>query len=150
MSTLQSALPFERCDIRCIADSLSLEIGALHGRRITVETEGEMGARWSGSELRDILAPLLMNAVRYGDDARISVRIRRREGRLVVSVHNEGIAMTPEAKGHMFEPRTGAHMRGLAFVRRIVEAHGGDIRVEGGSGSGTTMTLDLPVAARAA
>lgn len=150
MSSPHTASLVQRCDIRLIANGLAVEIGAQHKRAIIVEAQGEMGALWKDGTLRDILTPLLINAVRYGDDAGISVRIRRREGRIVVSVHNEGVAMTPEAKGQMFEPRSGTHMRGLAFVRRMVEAHGGDIRVESGGSSGTTMTLDLPVAARAA
>ena len=48
----------------------------------------------------------------------------------------------------MFQPffttkATGTGL-GLAVVKRIVEAHGGDVRVQSRPGAGTTFTLQLP------
>ncbi|MES9967220.1 MAG: ATP-binding protein, partial [Sedimenticola sp.] len=50
----------------------------------------------------------------------------------------------------IFEPffTTKSHGTGLglAIVRRIVEAHGGEIRIESGASEGTTVKMQIPLA----
>ena len=33
---------------------------------------------------------------------------------------------------------------GMPIVKRLVELHGGEVRIDSGSGSGTTVSVDLP------
>jgi two-component system sensor histidine kinase HydH len=58
--------------------------------------------------------------------------------------------MDPEALGRIFEPyfstkATGTGL-GLTIARRNVELNGGSIEVRSERGTGTTVTLRLPVA----
>ncbi|MDA8186256.1 MAG: HAMP domain-containing sensor histidine kinase [Actinomycetota bacterium] len=72
----------------------------------------------------------------------------------VVIVRDQGPGIGPEDRPHVFDrfyrarstsqvPGSGL---GLAIVRRIVEAHGGSVQVEGESGEGTSMVVKLPCA----
>jgi signal transduction histidine kinase len=73
-----------------------------------------------------------------------------------IAVHDTGGGITPENLKNIFRPffttksgkdrpATGSGSGvGLAFCRRIVEAHSGRIDVESQSGKGSTFTVRLP------
>jgi two-component system sensor histidine kinase BaeS len=100
-----------------------------------------------------VLQNLLQNAIRHTPaDGSVRMAARRsREGlELVVEDTGEGIA--PEALGHVFEPfwrgdaaRAGAGTGlGLALAKRIVEALGGQIRVQSEPLRGSRFAVVLP------
>jgi signal transduction histidine kinase len=70
------------------------------------------------------------------------------------AVTDEGGSLSPAQQESLFEPfrpgRSGdgdaAHSVGLGLyvVRRIAEAHGGQVAVESAAGRGTTFTVRLP------
>ncbi len=113
--------------------------------------EGDAG------QLRQVFQNLLDNAIEYSGDAppRISVAARRDGSMWEISVSDEGIGIDPDDADRIFEVFQRLHSRedhegtgiGLALVERIVERHGGDIRVESEPGEGTTFSLTLPAAA---
>ena len=82
----------------------------------------------------------------------------RRHGSVAVAITDEGIGIPPEDVPKIFsdfhqldgsETRSyGGLGLGLAFVARIIEAHGGAIEVDSKVGEGTTMTIRLPAAKR--
>jgi signal transduction histidine kinase len=67
-----------------------------------------------------------------------------------VTFTDEGRGMTAEEQGRLFTPFAhslpGGTGLGLAIVYRIVEEHGGTIRVRSAPGEGTAITLSLPLA----
>ncbi len=67
----------------------------------------------------------------------------------IVAVSNNGPAIPAEAMAHLFEPfwttkREGTGL-GLAIIYRIIEGHGGSIRVESPPQGGCTFSIVLPV-----
>jgi signal transduction histidine kinase len=112
--------------------------------------------------LRSAVQNLVANAVKYGGrDRWVGIRAqhvrerRRSEVRITVSDHGPGI---PTADlPHIFEPfyrgtdaierQVQGHGLGLALVRRIVVAHGGNVSVSTRPGAGTSFTISLPAAA---
>jgi two-component system, OmpR family, phosphate regulon sensor histidine kinase PhoR len=109
--------------------------------------------------LRQVVDNLVTNAVKYapGSPVRVEARSEGETASLVVS--DEGPGMTEEQAARAFEPfyqggepvssGAGGVGLGLHITRRIVEAHGGSVRIESHPGKGTTIRLVLPAAQRA-
>lgn len=103
------------------------------------------------------LANLVDNAIKYSRERKvIRVGADVRDGRLALSVADEGIGIPPEEQSRIFEKfyrvgqsetqgRRGSGV-GLALVRHIAEAHGGQVTVESRPGAGSRFTLWLPLA----
>ena len=118
------------------------------------------------AKVKQILFNLLSNAIKFTpEEGAVSVHA----GRVApppdaapgdwfeVVVSDSGVGIPAERLDHLFDTfmrpgeDTGEKGRpgvGLALARRLVELHGGRIRVESAVGSGTTVTVQLPVAAR--
>jgi len=99
---------------------------------------------------------LLDNAVKYSPEGSpVEVAVETRGARVAIGVRDHGIGIPPEEIDGVFEkfvrgtssrsiPVKGTGL-GLAMVRHIVEAHGGEIEVVSSSGEGSTFTLLLPI-----
>lgn len=101
------------------------------------------------------LANLIDNAIKYSAE-RKSLRVEARlvGGRLALSVSDEGVGIPREEHARIFDMfyrvgrsetqgRRGSGM-GLALVRHVAQAHGGEITVESRPGEGSRFTLWLP------
>jgi len=80
----------------------------------------------------------------------LSVTLARQdEKKLIASVADTGEGIRREDLGRVFDPyfttKPSGTGLGLAIVHRIVEAHGGEIRLESEPGKGTTFTVILPI-----
>jgi light-regulated signal transduction histidine kinase (bacteriophytochrome) len=105
-------------------------------------------------QLRQVFQNLLENAIEYsGDDPpAIHITAERQHDEWRISVSDDGIGIEPDQTDKIFEvfqrlhgqeEYTGAVI-GLAICRRIVERHGGEIRVDSEPGAGTTFSFTLP------
>jgi NO-binding membrane sensor protein with MHYT domain/CheY-like chemotaxis protein len=109
------------------------------------------------TRIEQIITNLLANAVTYTPHGgRIDVRVEESGQQAVLKVTDTGRGIAPDALAHVFElffqsgqeahRTTGGLGIGLTLVRRLVEIHGGDVRVDsGGVGRGTRVTVRLPV-----
>lgn len=110
---------------------------------------------WCENSLRRALENLLGNAVKYGDDGVIELRLEQAHGRVIVTVHNSGPAIAEEQMTRIFDylrrdnhaPAPGWGI-GLPYVQNVAESHGGSIAVDSAPASGTSFILDLPVDCR--
>jgi signal transduction histidine kinase len=98
---------------------------------------------------------LLDNAVKYSPVCRtIWVTGGLEEERLVVGVRDRGLGVPPRERRTIFRkfvrgstgdaPPVGGSGLGLSLVEQIVEAHGGEVRLESEVGEGSTFSLVLP------
>jgi signal transduction histidine kinase len=106
--------------------------------------------------LRRVFQNLVGNAIKYGAEARwIGVRAAFVDGRVDVSVTDRGIGIAAADQAKIFDPFyrapdvvaaqiQGAGL-GLSLVKRIVEAHGGQVTLKSAPGEGSTFTVSLPV-----
>ena len=117
--------------------------------------------------LNQICINLLSNAIKYTEPGgRVSVDMREEESpkpgcvRLIYTVSDTGIGMSPEFMANMYQPfsrQTDSRVNsiqgtglGLAITKQMVDLMGGtiDCRSEQGKGTTFTVTLDIPAAER--
>lgn len=108
------------------------------------------------TRLTQVVTNLLTNAARYTPPGgQISLRLVQNGQQAVVEVTDNGIGLTSEQLGSVFElfmqvdnslARTqGGLGLGLTLVRQLVELHGGKVSARsGGLGQGSTFTVILP------
>jgi signal transduction histidine kinase len=74
--------------------------------------------------------------------------------RLQINFEDNGTGITPEKQEAIFEPgfttNPGSPGLGLAVCKKIVEQHGGTIRVQSTPPEGTTFYLSFPIVGAAA
>ncbi len=102
------------------------------------------------------LLNLVSNAMKYSATGRtIEVTTGHDDAVATVSVRDHGIGIAASEREQVFTPffRSGRSEvasvagagLGLTLVRHCVEAHGGEVRVAGSPGDGTTMTIAIPL-----
>jgi len=108
------------------------------------------------TRISQVLGNLIENAVRHspqGGDVDVGARVSA--GRVVVAVADSGEGIAPEELARVFDRfyradpsrtrATGGGGLGLTIARKIVEAHGGEIRAESVEGQGSRFIFELPV-----
>jgi two-component system phosphate regulon sensor histidine kinase PhoR len=101
---------------------------------------------------------LIDNAVKYSKDntpLQLKITTQSNEKNIHIKVEDNGIGMNKETVKRVFERFYRAHTGnlhnvkgfglGLSYVKTIVEAQGGDIRVDSVLGKGSTFNIELPL-----
>lgn len=107
--------------------------------------------------LRQIVHNLLANAIKFTDQGKVSVSVRAlgpiQDGvqRLMLSVQDSGIGMSPDQVARLFRPfvqgdqtitrQYGGTGLGLAICHELAQLLGADITVDSAEGSGSTFNL---------
>jgi two-component system phosphate regulon sensor histidine kinase PhoR len=120
----------------------------------------ELVAEADPVRLRQVLANLIDNAIKYGrTQGKVGVNARRVGGGMIeVLVSDDGPGIPAEASPRIFERfyrvdkarsrEQGGTGLGLAIVKNVVQAHGGDVRVESTLGEGATFFFTIPAIER--
>lgn len=110
------------------------------GCRVTVNGDRDRGCRADGGAFDSVLMHLLDNARKYAPGAAIEVTARVEPERLSLIVRDHGPGIARDLRDRLFEPLVrgraadvGGFGLGLATVRRLARANGGDVRVEEGT-----------------
>jgi signal transduction histidine kinase len=141
--------------------STVLALPALTGTHVSVKTELEAElprCRVDPNMVARVLENVVRNAMEaMPDGGTITVRTtrsdRESETGVALSVQDTGAGMDARTRERAFDDffttkPTGSGL-GLAFVRRVVEAHGGEASLESARGRGTVVRVWLPALERA-
>jgi len=120
--------------------------------RIRVTTEGSAEGWFDFKKLERAFQNLLLNACEAvpGDSGQVEIKLRRVGEKLEIRVVDDGPGIAEAVRGRLFEPfishgkENGTGM-GLTVVQKILQDHGGEVRVEQTSASGTTFRIDIPL-----
>jgi signal transduction histidine kinase len=103
-----------------------------------------------------LLRNLIGNSLRFRSEAAPVIRVsadREVSGMWAIQLEDNGIGIAPKDCEAIFEPfmrvegkKYGGAGLGLSVCRRIVEAHGGTIRMESAPGRGSICAFTLPAA----
>ncbi|CAN7340543.1 ATP-binding protein [Pseudoduganella sp. LjRoot289] len=146
--------------VRACLDTL-LASGRLSAQRVELNL-AQAPVLADATRLAQVLDNILDNALKYSaPDSAIAIRVARNGSMAELTVRDDGVGITPELLPHVFnvfvqgkqslQRLQGGLGIGLTLVRRLVEMHGGSIRIASeGAGRGTCVTVLLPLAAGAA
>jgi signal transduction histidine kinase len=125
-----------------LAATLRKEVDVLrrvHGRDIELRIAGSAScAPEAEGEVLRIAQEALNNALRHAEAERIELRMEARDGRLIVTVADDGIGFDPEDRS------LRARRLGLTSMEERAVALGGTLNVVSRPGEGTTVTLEVP------
>ncbi|NDJ59564.1 MAG: PAS domain S-box protein [Chloroflexi bacterium] len=113
------------------------------------------GVRGDEKKLRQVLANLLSNALKFTDEGGIALKVGFHDGAIRFQVEDTGPGIAPEAMEAIFQPfyqldsdskqieGTGL---GLPISRRLIEIMGGELHINSQVGEGSVFwfQLDLP------
>jgi signal transduction histidine kinase len=105
-------------------------------------------------KLKQVFLNLLSNGVKYNSPkGTLSIKAGTKRGRVAVAISDTGPGIPKESMGSLFkkfyrvpgsEKIAQGTGLGLSIVKKIVEAHGGEIKVKSKVGEGTTFTVYIP------
>jgi two-component system phosphate regulon sensor histidine kinase PhoR len=115
----------------------------------------QLSGNWDRVALERILGNLFDNALKYSPaDRSVVVTVRLSGALAVVTVADQGVGIAPDDLPYVFDPgyraRNAAGLAagrgiGLAAVRTIVHALGGSVSIDSQQGTGTTVSVSLPL-----
>lgn len=128
---------------------------AVSGFATIPDTNPERTFEADPSLLGTVVRNLLENAVRYSGPGTepVELSLHREERTVIIEVRDHGPGVSEAEAERLFEPfrrgdraktADGGYGIGLYLCRKIVEAHGGRIRLENAPGGGALATVELP------
>lgn len=149
----------EPFDLRRSVEKVVKSVEPMAGKKqlslqVSISSEVE---RMVGDQRRfeQILMNLLSNAIKFTDQGEVTVRCRIANRRVITSVQDTGIGISPEHRDEIFRPfqqldsglmrkHEGSGL-GLSICKRLAELLGGSISFESQPGKGSTFTYTLPL-----
>lgn len=140
-----------------IANSFTLRVEHTGGRINTLVEAENSKIYVDEIHFSNVIHNLMDNAVKYkkeGEPLVLEVHTWNADGRLMLSVKDNGIGIKKENLKKVFDKFYRVHTGnvhnvkgfglGLAYVKKIVDLHKGEIKVESVYGKGTKFTISLP------
>ena len=151
-------LAFEDVDLSEVVDECAIEFdGVAYERGCSIESDIEPNIHIQAdrTQIARAVRTLVDNATKYATKGTaVSVRLKRADRHVVLTVNNASAPMDPDDLEHIFDrfyrsdkarsrEETGGFGLGLAICKGIVDAHGGSITAASTAEEGTTFTITL-------
>jgi signal transduction histidine kinase len=138
--------------LRAVKELLSAQAAK---RRVTLAVDAEVAAvRTDPDQIQQIVVNLTLNAIdACAQGGTVALRVKRREGAVVLEIEDTGHGISPELQKQVFDPFFTTKKRGqgtglgLWVVAQLVRAQSAEIELHSVPGSGTTVRVAWPVAA---
>lgn len=152
----QDRQPPQRVDLTSLAEAVTEDFAAM-GKDSLFEDSDRTIVSVRSAAIKRAARNLIDNALKYGRVARVSVRTE--DGKAVLRVEDDGPGIDPARIPDMLEPftrleqsrnrETGGSGLGLALVRAVMRAEGGELQLfNNPGGMGLVAEMSLPLAAR--
>jgi light-regulated signal transduction histidine kinase (bacteriophytochrome) len=141
-----------------VADALANLSSAIEDTKARVIVDDLPSIACDASQLVQVFQNLIANGIKFsrpGEPPLVHVSATRIDDAWLMAVSDNGIGIEPKYFERIFQMFQRLHTRqeyagtgiGLALVKKIVERHGGRVRVESTPGEGTTFAFTIPDAA---
>ena len=159
MERSSATISLEEVDFRPALESVCSQFEALctlEGTHFSfVLEEGPMPLMASVFHLENAVNNLLDNARKYGRGTPVRLEARRAGRQLEIEVSDQGPGIAPREHKKIFKKyyripdgdRQGVrgYGLGLSYVKTVAERHRGKIQIRSGAGTGTSISLVLPL-----
>jgi two-component system, cell cycle sensor histidine kinase and response regulator CckA len=136
---------------KLVDDVLDLEQGPAGARGVVIDRDlaGDCVLLGDPEKLKQVVLNLVMNALEaMKDGGRLVVGLASHGDQVRLAVEDTGTGIDPAELGQVFDPffttKEAGTGLGLSIVRKIVDQHGGEVRLESERGKGTGATVVLP------
>jgi two-component system phosphate regulon sensor histidine kinase PhoR len=144
--------------IKDVADNFVLQLEDKKGKaELFLEADNDF-IEADEVHLSNLVNNLIDNAIKYSKEDQppvIRITTQSTERNIVIVFEDNGIGMNKETVKRVFEKFYRAHTGnihnvkgfglGLSYVKTMVEAHGGEIKVDSVLGKGSTFTIQFPL-----
>ena len=119
--------------------------------RVTLSLEDSfLALKTDPTYMKRILTNLISNAIQaLPDGGKISIKVKRKEDKVFLSVEDTGQGIPVEVRGKIFTPLLTTKAKGqgfgLAVVKKLTEALNGTVTFESELGKGTRFNIELPL-----
>lgn len=137
-------------------DSIMLRVENRGGIINSVFSASNHLIKGDGLHLTNIILNVLDNAIKYSpDQLRIDITTRNEAGKIVVGIRDRGVGISEKSQKLVFDkyyrvPSGNIHEvkgfgLGLSYVKLMMQAHNGDIKLETKTGEGSLVELSFPL-----
>ncbi len=161
LETSEKSIKRESVNLKgVIEDVIMAETDLAASKAIQLIYQGpERPARVLGNrdQLRQVVSNLIDNSIKYAKESggEVVISLQEEKEDILVRVSDEGLGISEEDIPYVFDTayrspaarsmkRTGAGL-GLAIAKRVVEQHGGTIKVQSKLGEGTIVSFNVPL-----
>jgi signal transduction histidine kinase len=136
-----------------ISKTIAMLRNQANAKGITIsfdEQTDNVNASVDSDQMTQVIMNLILNAIQVlPEKGKIEVHLKQVGHQAVIEVMDDGEGITLAHQADIFEPfftkRAGGVGLGLAVVRQIVQAHGGDISYQTSPMQGAQFTITLPI-----
>jgi signal transduction histidine kinase len=150
---VQRGRPVDLTDLVREAAEIVSALGEPRGIEIRADIQPGVSVSGDAVRLKQIVLNLGDNAIKYTTEGGlVTLRLHATPAEAVLEVADTGAGIAAEHLPRLFDrlyranstaPGAAGSGVGLAIVKRIVDAHGGTVRVESAPGRGSTFTVRL-------
>jgi len=145
--------------IREVLENFELQLQHKHGKATLNLNAANDFIMADEVHFTNLISNLIDNAIKYSKDNQdlcLKLSTQNTNKHLQIRIEDNGIGMSKESQRRIFEKFYRAHTGnihnvkgfglGLSYVKTMIDAHNGKIKVDSTLGKGTTFTIELPLA----
>lgn len=142
--------------IQEVASTFELQLNDKNGQIQFLLNASQHFISGDDTHFRNMISNLIDNAIKYSQDpVQIKISTHSTRNVLVIRIDDNGIGMSKESVKRVFEKFYRAHTGnlhnvkgfglGMSYVKTVIDAHKGKIKVDSTLGKGTSFTIEMPL-----